>query len=155
MVQWYVYCPTLVNVVLKLVPPACVVELEGSGAGPPVYVTLCGVSPEFHVHVTVPPVCTTMLEGLKKLLFTATAPDVGGAAAWAVNIRIGSPAVEAVAVTVCVVAEAPSVCVVVATPLALVVLCEGLTEPSSAVAGAQVTTTPGTAQLFASRAVTL
>jgi len=121
MVQWYVYCPTFVNVVLKLVPPACVVEFEGSGAGPPVYVTLCGVSPEFHVHVTVPPVCTTMLEGLKKLLFTATAPEVGGAAAWAANIRIGSPAVEAVAVTVCVVAEAPSVCVVVATPLALVV----------------------------------
>src|SRR5439155_237192 len=24
MVQWYVYCPTFVNVVLKLVPPACV-----------------------------------------------------------------------------------------------------------------------------------
>src|SRR5690348_4370908 len=42
-----------------------------------------------------------------------------------------------------------------ATPLALVVLCEGLTEPSDPPTGAQLTTTPGTTQLFASHAVTL
>src|SRR6058998_1094717 len=121
--------------------------LVGKGVGPLVYVRLWSAAPR-HVQVTVPPACITTLAGLKKLSCTSTAADVGGAAAWAVNVSTGRPAVDPVAVTLCVADEAPSVCVVIATPFALVVLCAGATEPSCAVAGAQVTTTPGTGQLF-------
>jgi hypothetical protein len=95
----------------------------------------------------------TTLVGLKELLATLMLAVIGGADALAVNVSTGRPA--AVAVTLCVADEAPSVCVVVATPLVLVVLCAGSTDPSCAVAGAHVTATPGTGQLFASRAVTL
>src|SRR5439155_7629055 len=57
-----------------------------------------------------------------------------------------------VAVTVCGLV-APTLSAVAATPLVPVVLWVGLTAPPPD-ATAQFTTTPGTAQLFASRAVT-
>src|SRR6266487_4819843 len=104
------------------------------------------------VQVTAPPVCTTTLCGLKLLSRTSTAPEVGGADAVAVNVTgAGRPVKVAVTVWGLV---APTLSVVVATPAALVVLWAGLTPPP-AEPTAQVTTTPGTGQLLASRAVTL
>jgi hypothetical protein len=89
---------------------------------------------------------------LKELLFTLTSADVGGADALAVNVTgVARPA--NVAVTVCGLLD-PMLSVVVATPVAPVVVWTGLTAPPPD-ATAQFTTTPGTAQVFASRAVTL
>jgi len=100
----------------------------------------------------VPPLCMTLLSGLKLLLLTVTAADAGGVVALAVNVTaVGRPV--NVAVTVCGEVD-PRLSVVVATPLALVVLWAGETAPSPD-ATAQLTTTPGTGQPLASRAVTL
>jgi len=57
--------------------------------------------------------------GLKELLLTVTAADVGGAPAVAVNSCVGKPA--AVALTICDEAE-PTLSTVLATPLEFVVL---------------------------------
>jgi hypothetical protein len=108
--------------------------------------------PEFHVHVTVLPVCITTALGLKKLLFTVTAAEVGGAEALAVNVTGAARPVN-VAVTVCEDVE-PRLSAVLATPLAPLVLWAGEIPPPPD-ATAQFTTTPGTGQLLASRAVTL
>jgi hypothetical protein len=94
----------------------------------------------------------TAAAGLNELLFTVTAAVVGGAEALAANVTgVGSPL--NVAVMVCADVE-PRLSVVIATPLALVVLWAGEIAPSPD-ATAQFTTTPGTGQLLASRAVTL
>src|SRR5882724_8803572 len=94
----------------------------------------------------------TLLSGLKLLLLTVTAADAGGVVALAVNVTaVGRPV--NVAVTVCEDVE-PRLSAVVATPLALVVLWAGEMAPSPD-ATAQFTTTPGTGQPLASRAVTL
>src|SRR5882762_7074289 len=94
----------------------------------------------------------TTASGLNELLFTVTAAVAGGAEALAVNVTgVGRPV--NVAVTVCGLVD-PMLSVVVATPDALVVLWAGLIAPPPD-ATAQLTTTPGTAQLLASRAVTL
>jgi len=113
---------------------------------------LCAIVPEFHVHVTVPPTFTTAVAGPKELFSTLTPKDVGGADAVAVNVT-GVDRPVKVAVTVCGLVD-PMLSVVVATPEAPVVLWAGVTPPPPD-ATAQLTTTPGTAQLFASRAVTL
>jgi len=94
----------------------------------------------------------TMLAGLKAVFFRLTAPVVGGALAVAVNVTEVDRPVN-VAVTVCGLLD-PTLSVVLAIPDALVVLCAALTPPPPD-AGAQLMTTPGTAQLFASRALTL
>jgi hypothetical protein len=94
---------------------------------------------------------TTAL-GLKELFCTVTAAEVGGAEALAVNVTGVARPVN-VAVTVCEDVE-PRLSAVVATPLVLVVVWAGEIAPPPD-ATAQFTTTPGTAQLFASRAVTL
>ena len=52
--------------------------------------TLCWVVPEFHVHVTVPPVCTAVSRGVKRKLLTETPTAVPGADAFAVNWVVGS-----------------------------------------------------------------
>src|SRR6266702_3122354 len=103
------------------------------------------------VQVTVPPLWITALPGLNTLSFTDTAADVGGADAVAVNVT-GAARPLNVAVTVCGLVE-PMLSAVAATPVVPVVLWVGLTAPPPD-ATAQFTTTPGTAQLFASRAVT-
>jgi len=110
------------------------------------------VVPEFHVHVTAPPIRTTVSLGLKKLLFTVAPTEVGDADAVAVNVT-GAANPANVAVTVCGLVD-PMLSVVVAAPAALVVLWAGLTPPPPEPT-AQFTTTPGTGQLLASRAVTL
>src|SRR2546430_17599680 len=81
----------------------------------------------------------------------STAAKVGGAVAVAVKSCAGKPA--AVARTTCGEA-APTLSTVLATPLEFVVLCAALTPPPP-VWIVQSTTTPGTGQAFASRAVTL
>src|SRR5438552_11340793 len=106
----------------------------------------------FHVHVTESFTCTTALAGTKRRPVKLTAADVGGAAAVAVKVRAGSEAISGVAVMVWGLVD-PMLSVVPATPLPSVVLCRGLTAPPPAVT-AQVTTTPGTARLFASSALT-
>jgi len=94
---------------------------------------------------------TTAL-GLKELFCTVTAAVVGGAEALALNVTgVGRPVNVAVMVWADV---EPRLSAVVATPLALVVLWAGEIAPSPD-ATAQFTTTPGTGQLLASRAVTL
>ena len=113
--------------------------------------TLCEVVPEFHVHVTVPPTCTIAVAGLKELLATLTPRAVGAPDAVAVNVT-GVARPLNVAVTVCGLVD-PMLSAVAATPLVPVVLWVGLTAPPPD-ATAQLPTTPGTAQLFASRAVT-
>jgi len=65
------------------------------------------------------PVCISTALGLKELLLTVTAADVGGAPAVAVKSCTGRPA--AVALTVCDGAE-PTLSTVLATPLEFVVL---------------------------------
>src|SRR5712664_2800799 len=93
----------------------------------------------------------TLLSGEKLLLLTVSAADVGGVVALAVNVTgVGRPV--NVAVTVCVDAE-PRLSVALAVPLASVVLWAGEIVPPPDPT-AQLTTTPGTAQLLASRAVT-
>jgi hypothetical protein len=94
----------------------------------------------------------TTASGLNELLLTVTAAVVDGAEALAVNVTGAGRPVN-VAVTVCGDVE-PRLSAVVATPLALVVPCAGETAPPPD-ATAQLTTTPGTAQPLASRAVTL
>ena len=42
--------------------------------------------PEFHVHVTVPPVCTTVSRGVKEKSLTLTPTAVGGANPISVNV---------------------------------------------------------------------
>ena len=89
--------------------------------------------------------------GLEALLGSRGHVAVGGGPAFAVKSCVTEPA--AVALTTW--AEAvPRLSTVVATPLEFVVLCAGLRPPPPVVM-VQVTTMPGTAQLFASRAVTL
>ncbi len=112
---------------------------------------MCPVFPEFHVHVTVPPTFTFAVAGLKELLATLTPTAVGAPDAVAVNVT-GVARPLNVAVTVCGLVD-PMLSAVAATPLVPVVLWVGLTAPPPD-ATAQFTTTPGTAQLFASRAVT-
>jgi hypothetical protein len=85
---------------------------------------------------------------------TLTAPAVGGAAAVAEKVIVGRLVIAGVAVTDCGVVD-PMLSVALATPDALVELCAGLTAPPLPVATAQLTTTPGTAQLLASLATTL
>jgi hypothetical protein len=103
--------------------------------------------------VTVLPALTATLLAWKKLSFTLTAPAVGGAAAVAEKVIVGRLVIAGVAVTDCGVVD-PMLSVALATPDALVELCAGLTPPPP-VAGAQLTTTPGTAQFLASFARTL
>src|SRR5437764_286696 len=119
---------------------------------PLVNVTLCGVGSSFQVQVTMLPVLTTTFAGLNAMFFRLTAPEVGGAAAVAVKVT-GLLSPVKVAVTDCGV-DPPTLSFVLATPDAVVVLCVGLTTPPPD-ATAQLTTTPGTAQLFASSALTL
>jgi len=110
-----------VNVVLKVGPLASWVgELVGNAPGAVKYVTLCWVVPEFHVHVTIPPVCTAVSRGAKTVLFTLTPTAVGGADPISVNVTALCKPVK-LALTVWVV-DKPSESVVVATPFALVVL---------------------------------
>jgi hypothetical protein len=82
-----------------------------------------------------------------------TAPEVAGVEAVAENVSVGRLVMAGVAVTDCGV-DPPILSVALATPFAPVVLCAGLTPPPPD-ATAQLTTTPGTAQLFASSALTL
>src|SRR5205814_4806783 len=82
-----------------------------------------------------------------------TAPEVGGAAAVAENVSVGSVVIAGVAVTDCGVDD-PMLSVALATPFVPVVLCAGVTLPPPD-ATTQLMTTPGTAQLFASSALTL
>src|SRR5205823_6133160 len=98
------------------------------------------------------PVLTTTFAGLNAMFFRLTALEVGGAAAVAVKVT-GLLSPVKVAVTDCGV-DPPTLSFVLATPDALVVLCVGLTPPPPD-ATAQLMTTPGTAQLFASSALTL
>src|ERR1041385_6529677 len=114
-------------------------ESAGRAAGPLVKVTLCEVGLSFQVQVTLLPFFTTTLEGLNEMFCRLTAPEVGGAAA-------GAETVWGVA--------DPMLSVALATPFAPVVLCAGLTPPPPD-ATVQFTTTPGTAQLLASNALTL
>src|SRR5256885_8764521 len=103
-------------------------------------------------QVTVPPLLMPTLVGLNELSATetSTAVAVGGGPTFAVKSCVTEPA--AVALTTW--AEAvPRLSTVVATPLEFVVLGAGLRPPPPVVM-VQVTTRPGTAQLFASRAVT-
>src|SRR5437667_10084608 len=81
------YSPTFVNVVLKVLVPDRSVEGDGM-VGPLWKVTLCSVRPEFHVHVTVPPACTTTLSGVNAKSVTATAPAVGGA--WPNSLKLAT-----------------------------------------------------------------
>lgn len=94
-----------------------------------------------------------MLLGLKELFMTLTAPEVGGVVAVAENVNVGSVVIAGVAVTDCGVDD-PTLSLAVATPFEPVVLCAGLTLPPPD-ATAQLMTTAGTAQLFASSALTL
>jgi len=112
-------------------------------------VTLCRVVPEFHVHVTVPPVCTTVSRGVKEKSLTLTPTAVGGANPISANVTADWMP-EKLALTVWIVEEIESI--VVATPFALVVLCAGFTPPDVT---AHVTTTPGTGRPLTSIAVTL
>jgi len=76
-----------VNVVLKGGPLASWVgELVGNAPGAVRYVTLCRVVPEFHVHVTVPPLCTAVSRGAKTVLFTLTPTAVDGVDATSMNV---------------------------------------------------------------------
>src|SRR5207253_7760947 len=125
----------------------------GNGGGPLVNVRVCSTPPEFQVQVTVPPTCTTLLAGLKELLTTLTAPEVAGADAVAEKVSVGRLVRAGVALTDCGVDD-PMLSVALATPFVPVVLCAGLTPPPPD-ATAQLMTTPGTAQLFASNALTL
>jgi hypothetical protein len=43
------------------------------------------VVPEFHVHVTVPPICTAVSFGAKRLLLTLTPTALDGADATSIN----------------------------------------------------------------------
>src|SRR5207249_8112442 len=104
------------------------------------------------VHVTVPPLWITALPGLNTLSLTGPAADVGGADAVAVTVTGAARPVN-VAVTVCGLVE-PMLSAVAATPVVPVALWVGLTAPPPD-ATAQFTTTPGTGQPLASRAVTL
>src|SRR5438552_4634410 len=94
----------------------------------------------------------TMLAGLKAMFFRLTAPVVGGAVAVAVKVT-GLLSPVKVAVTDCVV-DPPMLSFALATPFVPVVPCAGVTPPPPD-ATAQLTTTPGTAQLLASSALTL
>ena len=69
----------------------------------------------FHVHVTESFTCTTALAGTKRRPVKLTAADVGGAAAVAVKVRVGSEAISGVAVMVCGLVEL-TLSVVPATP---------------------------------------
>jgi len=112
-------------------------------------VTLCRIVPEFHVHVTVPPIFTAVSRGVKAVFVTLTPGVVGGADPISVNVTADWMPGK-LAVTVWIVEEIESI--VVATPLALVVLCAGFTPPDVTV---HVTTTPGTGRPLTSIAVTL
>ena len=83
------------------VPLDMLPESVGRGVGPLVNVTLCCVAPSFQVQVTVLPLCTTTLEGLNAMFCRVTAPEVGGAAAVAENVSVGSVVIAGVAVTDC------------------------------------------------------
>src|SRR3989442_8163849 len=97
----------VVNVVLKGGPLASWVgELVGNAPGAVKYVTLCWVVPEFHVHVTVPPVCTAVSRGVKRKLLTETPTAVPGADALVKNMTVGSPVTLALTTLVL---EEPSV----------------------------------------------
>ena len=113
--------PTAEIVLLKVAGAftEVVVVFAGRGVGPLVYVTLWLTAPALHVHVTVPPLCITTALGLKKLLFTVTAADVGGAVAVTVNVT-GVERPVNVAVTDCGLVD-PMLSVALATPDALVV----------------------------------
>jgi len=140
-----------VNLVLKVGPLASWVgELVGNAPGAVRYVTLCRVVPEFHVHVTVPPVCTAVSRGANRLLLTLTPTAVDGADPISVNVAAFDRPVK-LALTVWSVEE-PRESIVLATPFALVVLCAGLTPPDVA---AHVTITPGTGRPLGSSAITL
>src|SRR5256885_4735369 len=103
-------------------------------------------------QVTVPPLLMPTLPGLNELSATETfaAVAVGGGPAFSVKSCVTEPAAVALTAWGEVV---PTLSTVVATPLGFVVLCAGLRPPPPVVM-VQVTTMPGTAQLFASRAVT-
>jgi hypothetical protein len=103
--------------------------------------------------VTVPLTCTTVSRGLKKSSPTVAPTAACGVEAVAEKVSVGRVVSAGVAVTDCGVDD-PILSVALATPDALVVLCAGLTPPPPD-ATAQFTTTPGTGQLLASRAVTL
>src|SRR5439155_4265405 len=92
----------------------------GNAAGVVKYGTLCRVVPEFQVHVTVPPLCTAVARGAKRLLLTLTPTAVDGPDPISVNVAAFDRPVK-LALTVWTVEE-PSESVVVATPFALVVL---------------------------------
>jgi len=140
-----------VNVVLKVGPLASWVgELVGNEPGAVKYVTLCRVVPEFHVHVTVPPVCTAVSRGAKRLLLTLTPTAVDGADPISVKVAAFDRPAKLAATLWNV--EDPRESIVVATPFALVVLCAGLTPPDVA---AHVTITPGTGRPLGSSAITL
>src|SRR5438093_492637 len=141
----------VVNVVLKVGPLASWVgELVGNAPGAVKYVTLCRVVPEFHVHGPVPPLCTAVSRGAKRLLLTLTPTAGDGADPISVNVAAFDRPVK-LALTVWSVEE-PRESIVLATPFALVVLCAGRTPPDVA---AHVTTTPGTGRPLGSSAITL
>src|SRR4029077_2151533 len=98
--------------------------------------------PGFQVHLTLLPAWTALLSGLKKLLPTVTAADVGGVVANSLKLAgLGTPLT--VALTRWTVDE-PTESLVLAIPFASVVLCAGLTAPAPD-ATADTTTAPGTA----------
>src|ERR1043166_9057468 len=72
-------------------------ESAGRAAGPLVKVTLCEVGLSFQVQVTLLPFFTTTLEGLNEMFCRLTAPEVGGAAAVAENVSVGSVVIAGVA----------------------------------------------------------
>src|SRR5207249_10860307 len=83
--------------------------------------------PEFHVHVTVPPLCTAVSRGAKRLLLTLTPTAVDGPDPISVNAAaFDRPATPALTVWTL---EEPSEQVGVSTPCALVVLSHRLTPP--------------------------
>src|ERR1051326_1191217 len=92
-------------------------ESAGRAAGPLVKVTLCEVGLSFQVQVTLLPFFTTTLEGLNEMFCRLTAPGVGGAAAVAENVSVGSVVIAGVAVTDWGVDD-PMLSVALATPFA-------------------------------------
>jgi hypothetical protein len=90
-----------------------------------------------HVHVTVPPTATRVVDGSKKLSSTSTDASIGaggwGSVAVAVNVAGDPVTPEADACTVFAPAAGPSVHMVDAVPAALVVELVGSTLPPPAV----------------------
>src|SRR5438874_9461710 len=100
------------------------------------------------------PTWRAALSGLKKLLPTVTAAEVGGVVANSLNwAGLGRPVT--VALTCWVVLE-PTESLVLAIPFASVVLCAGFTAPAPALdVTVHVTTTLGTGRPLTSSTVTL